>query len=208
MYFCPHCGNKVAIRPEWMGKTLQCPTCRNNFIWDGNILSKAGYTSSQGSFSDVKPAGFFTALSKYAVFSGRASRREYWLYIIMQSCVMLAAIMVGVAGGIAGNDSLKMAGSAIYFLLIFFFLIPGMAVAVRRCHDTGHSGWWFLINLVPCVGCFIFLFTVCRESEPDNQYGPNPNGNNPEEIWPVVVGLILPFVLYFAPVLLSLAACI
>lgn len=202
MYFCPHCGNKVAIRPEWLGKTLQCPICHNNFIWDGNILSKAGYTSSNFNSSDIKPAGFFTALSKYAVFSGRASRREYWLYVIMQNCVMLAAIMVGVI--VNADDPMQAAGGTVYLLSMLFFLIPGLAVAVRRCHDTGRSGWWFLINFLPCVGCFIFLFMMCRESEPDNQYGPNPNGNNPEEIWPVVVGLILPFVLYLAPVMLAL----
>lgn len=202
MYFCPHCGNKVAIRPEWLGKTLQCPICHNNFIWDGNILSKAGYTSSNFNSSDIKPAGFFTALSKYAVFSGRASRREYWLYVIMQNCVMLAAIMVGVI--VNADDPMQAAGGTVYLLSMLFFLIPGLAVAVRRCHDTGRSGWWFLINFLPCVGCFIFLFMMCRESDPDNQYGPNPNGNNPEEIWPVVVGLILPFVLYLAPVMLAL----
>jgi uncharacterized membrane protein YhaH (DUF805 family) len=202
MYFCPHCGNKVAIRPEWLGKTLQCPICHNNFICDGNILSKAGYTSSNFNSSDIKPAGFFTALSKYAVFSGRASRREYWLYVIMQNCVMLAAIMVGVI--VNADDPMQAAGGTVYLLSMLFFLIPGLAVAVRRCHDTGRSGWWFLINFLPCVGCFIFLFMMCRESEPDNQYGPNPNGNNPEEIWPVVVGLILPFVLYLAPVMLAL----
>ena len=204
MYFCPHCGNKVAIRPEWLGKTLQCPICHNNFIWDGNILSKAGYTSSNFNSSDIKPAGFFTALSKYAVFSGRASRREYWLYVIMQNCVMLAAIMVGMVVNTNADNSVQAAGGTVYLLSMLFFLIPGIAVAVRRCHDTGHSGWWFLINFLPCVGCFIFLFMMCRESGPDNQYGPNPNGNNPEEIWPVVVGLLLSFALPLAPALLEL----
>jgi uncharacterized membrane protein YhaH (DUF805 family) len=115
---------------------------------------------------------------------------------------MLAAIMVGVI--VNADDPLQAAGGTVYLLSMLFFLIPGLAVAVRRCHDTGRSGWWFLINFLPCVGCFIFLFMMCRESEPDNQYGPNPNGNNPEEIWPVVVGLILPFVLYLAPVMLAL----
>ncbi len=204
MYFCPHCGNKVAIRPEWLGKTLQCPICHNNFIWDGNILSKAGYTSSNFNSSDIKPAGFFTALSKYAVFSGRASRREYWLHTIMQTCAMLAAIMVGMVVNVNADDPMQAAGGVGYLLLTLFFLIPNLAVAVRRCHDTGRSGWWFLINFLPCVGCFIFLFMMCRESDPDNQYGPNPNGNNPEEIWPVVVGLLLSFALPIASALLEL----
>ena len=197
MYFCPHCGNKISIRQEWLGRTLQCPICGNNFIWDGSILSKTVFSSSSVNNSDIKRAGFFTALGKYAVFSGRASRREYWLYVIMQSCVMLAAAFVSGIGKIIGETSLSMIGGTVDLPLMLFFLSPGMAVAVRRCHDTGRSGWWFLTNLIPCIGCFIFLFIVCKESEPDNQYGPNPNGPYPDEIWPVVVGIILPIPLYF-----------
>ena len=115
---------------------------------------------------------------------------------------MLAALMVGVI--VNADDPMQVAGGVGCLLLTLFFLIPNLAVAVRRCHDTGRSGWWFLINFLPCVGCFIFLFMMCRESEPDNQYGPNPNGNNPEEIWPVVVGLLLSFALPLAPALLEL----
>ena len=56
------------------------------------------------------------------------------------------------------------------------FLIPNLAVAVRRLHDTGRSGWWLLIGLIPIIGFFVLLYFFVLDSENDNQYGPYPKG--------------------------------
>lgn len=64
--------------------------------------------------------------------------------------------------------------TGIYLLAL---LIPGIAVSVRRLHDIGRSGWWFLINLIPIVGALIYLFFTVKDSKPgDNAYGANPKG--------------------------------
>ncbi|MGW0836926.1 DUF805 domain-containing protein [Streptomyces prunicolor] len=108
---------------------------------------------------------FIEVLKKYAVFSGRARRKEYWMF------GLFAAIIAIVLGGI---------GFAIKFpLLVGLFylaiLLPGLGVSIRRLHDTGRSGWWLLIGLVPLIGGITLLVFTCLDSEPGaNAYGPNP----------------------------------
>ena len=97
-----------------------------------------------------------TVFSKYATFDGRARRSEYWwwtLMMIIASFIPLVNIVVGLGG-----------------------LIPSIAVAVRRLHDTGRSGWWLLLVLVPLVNLVLLYFYI-QDSEPGtNEYGPNPKG--------------------------------
>lgn len=114
-------------------------------------------------------------LSKYAEFNGRSRRSEYWyfaltnmlivfgLYIVMGLGIgMESSILMGLGGGLVG----------IYALAT---LIPSIAVLVRRLHDTGRSGWWYFIALVPVVGVFILLYFLAMDSAPGaNEYGPNP----------------------------------
>ena len=104
-----------------------------------------------------------TCFSKYADFSGRARRREYWyftLFNMIVSCVL--AILLG------EDSSLDAAYSLVT-------LIPGLAVSWRRMHDIGKSGLWNLIAFVPVVGWIFMLIWNCRDSQPGyNDYGPNP----------------------------------
>ena len=111
---------------------------------------------------------------KYACFSGRARRQEYWLFFLFN---FIAAFVVGFIGGflasVTGVDAFAFLG-AIYNLAV---LIPSFAVFCRRMHDTGRSGWWWLIGLIPFVGWIVLLVFCCLDSQPgDNQYGPNPKG--------------------------------
>ncbi|MFK7735923.1 MAG: DUF805 domain-containing protein [Pirellulaceae bacterium] len=104
----------------------------------------------------------------YANFQGRASRREYWMFFLCNIAVaVLLMIMDGVllmTVGIAGLNLL-------YTLAV---IIPGVAVTIRRLHDTGRSGWWILIGLVPLVG-LLLLYFMCVDSDPGaNEYGENP----------------------------------
>ncbi|MFI1735700.1 DUF805 domain-containing protein [Streptomyces acidicola] len=109
---------------------------------------------------------FVEVLKKYAVFSGRARRKEYWMFALFASIiyVVLAAI------GFTVLDSLVPA-------LVFYVavLLPALGVTVRRLHDTGRTGWWILIGVVPLVGEIVMLVFLCGDSEAgENQYGPNP----------------------------------
>ena len=111
---------------------------------------------------------------KYACFSGRARRQEYWLFFLFN---LIASIIINVIGGVlagaTGVEAFAYLG-AIYSLA---FLIPGFAVFCRRMHDTGRSGWWWLIGLIPFVGVIVLLVFCCLDSQPgENQYGPNPKG--------------------------------
>ena len=152
-------------------------------------LPQYGYSPYGG---NEPPANMFTALKKYAQFSGRASRREYWLFAIFNNILcIIAAVVAGLAIADDNEDLLALVGVC-YIFGALFLVIPNISVAVRRCHDVGKSGWWILTVLIPCVGWIFYLMAVCAPSQlNDNQYGPNPNGSNPDEAWPVVVGIAL-----------------
>ena len=111
---------------------------------------------------------------KYACFSGRARRQEYWLFVLFN---FIAAFVVGFIGGIlagaTGVAAFAFPGT-IYNLAV---LIPGFAVLFRRLHDRGRSGWWWLIAFIPLIGWIVLIVFCCLDSQPgDNQYGPNPKG--------------------------------
>jgi uncharacterized membrane protein YhaH (DUF805 family) len=107
-------------------------------------------------------------LSKYATFSGRALRSEYWwwtLFVILLQIgtSVIDAIIFGV-----DENSIQL----VTVLVSLALFIPGLAVSVRRLHDTGHSGWWLLIILVPIIGIIVLLVWMIRKGdEGTNQYG-------------------------------------
>lgn len=119
---------------------------------------------------------FITAITKkYADFNGRATRAEFWFFQLFNFLVALALIaLIGIlfifkisflAGFLIG----------IYILLALFFIIPSLAVAVRRLHDVGQSGWMILIDLIPFFGAIILLIFYLLDSEDKtNEWGPNP----------------------------------
>ncbi|MCD1260777.1 DUF805 domain-containing protein [Paenibacillus athensensis] len=100
----------------------------------------------------------------YVGFQGRAQRKEYWMFVLFN---IIASIILGIIDGVIGIQLL----SGLYSLAV---LLPSLAVAARRLHDTGRSGWWQLLALIPLVGAIILIVFLCQDSEPDNQYGPNP----------------------------------
>jgi uncharacterized membrane protein YhaH (DUF805 family) len=111
---------------------------------------------------------FLAALKKYAVFSGRARRKEYWLFFLF------AYIVYAVVGGIAAATHAS-ALFALFGIIYLAFLLPAWGVAVRRLHDTGRSGWWLLFGIVPLAGPITLLVFFCSDSQAGaNQYGPNP----------------------------------
>ncbi len=124
---------------------------------------------------------FFTCLRKYADFSGRARRREYWWFnLIVGIIAIVFYILVFLTLVPATNTDQGQSGLALVLYVVFglFFLamiIPSWSVSVRRLHDVGKSGWWIFINLVPFIGEIWYLVLMFTDSQPgDNQYGPNP----------------------------------
>ena len=102
------------------------------------------------------------AMKKYAVFSGRASRKEYWMFVLMQILIGLVLLILATAG-------LGEAGISIFVLYILGTQIPGLSVAVRRLHDIGVSGWWMVvISFIPLA----YLGLIRRGDESENKYGP------------------------------------
>ena len=111
---------------------------------------------------------------KYACFSGRARRQEYWLFVLFN---FIAAFVVGFVGGILAGATGVAAFAFLGTIYNLAVLIPGLAVLARRLHDTGRSGWWFLIAIIPLIGWIVLIVFCCLDSQPgDNQYGPNPKG--------------------------------
>ncbi|KAA8995177.1 DUF805 domain-containing protein [Affinibrenneria salicis] len=109
---------------------------------------------------------YLNVLKNYVGFSGRARRKEYWMFYLFNIIVSLVVAIIDTALGL--NAILLM----IYALAI---LLPGLAVTVRRLHDIGKSGWWILISMVPFVGGLVLVAFTCMDSQPaENQFGPNP----------------------------------
>jgi len=111
---------------------------------------------------------FVAVLKKYAVFSGRARRKEYWMFTLIY---ILIAVVVGLLDGMLGSAGIL--GGVLGLAL----LVPSIAVTVRRLHDTDRSGWWVLIAFVPFVGWLVLLvFMVLAGTPGSNQYGEDPLG--------------------------------
>ena len=115
---------------------------------------------------------YLKVLKQYAVFSGRAQRKEYWMFVLFNILISIAlAVVDGMTGTLDEQTGYGLL-SGIYSLAV---LIPSIAVAVRRLHDTGRSAWWLLIVLLPLVGAIVLLVFMVLDSEPgSNDYGANP----------------------------------
>lgn len=107
-------------------------------------------------------------MKKYAVFEGRASRREFWMFTLVN---VVVAFLIGFVSGLLGLP--KIIGT-LYMLAI---LLPSLAVTVRRLHDMDKSGWWVLLALIPFVGSIVLLIMCIFEGTQGlNRFGPNVAG--------------------------------
>jgi len=114
---------------------------------------------------------YLQVLKKYAVFKERARRKEYWMFVLFNIIISLILRLVEDLTGIYPKEGIGVL-EGLYGLLV---LIPGIAVSVRRLHDTGRSGWWLLIGIVPIIGVIVLFVFMVQDSQPgENQYGPNP----------------------------------
>lgn len=102
---------------------------------------------------------FIGALKKYADFTGRAHRQEYWMFVLIYMIinVVLAVLGLGIISALVGLG----------------LLLPSISIATRRLHDTGRSGWWQLIILIPIIGFIVLIVFLAQESHDTNDYGVN-----------------------------------
>ena len=111
---------------------------------------------------------YLEVVKKYAVFSGRAHRQEYWMFVLIN---LIIGFGLGFIEGLVGLPGVL---STLYGLAI---LLPSLGVSIRRLHDTGRTGWWVLISFVPILGLIVLIVFMVKDSQPgDNMYGPNPRG--------------------------------
>jgi uncharacterized membrane protein YhaH (DUF805 family) len=120
----------------------------------------------------------------YSNFKGRARRSEYWYFALANGLISILLIVLGaIIGGIFGD---AVTGGIIGYVLFGLYalatLLPGLGVVVRRLHDVGKSGWFYLVAFIPIVGAIWILILFCTEGNPGpNQYGPDPK-NEIEDI--------------------------
>ena len=119
------------------------------------------------------------AFKKYAKFNGRASRGEYWWWVLFTGIIFFVLYIAGIAIGFATiRPNGQMGPAAIpFFVLVALFglavIVPSIAVAVRRLHDAGYSGWFYLLSLIPTVGGIILLVLCVMQTSPQApKYGP------------------------------------
>ena len=115
---------------------------------------------------------YIKVLKAYAVFSGRARRKEYWMFVLFNIIFAIVAIILD---NILGTAMEGVGYGMIYVLYMLAVLIPSLAVAVRRLHDTGRSGWMILIALIPIVGgIWLLVLLVLEGNAGENKFGPSP----------------------------------
>lgn len=118
-----------------------------------------------------------TCFAKYSTFSGRARRKEFWYWYLFVCLTTIVAFLLSCllalifAASDMGGAEIFVILNGIWSLIIF---LPNLAVTVRRLHDAGHSGWYYLISMIPLIGVILLLVALCTDSVEGNKYGPNP----------------------------------
>ncbi len=112
---------------------------------------------------------FIGALKKYADFTGRARRKEYWMFYLIY---MILIVVISILDAVIGAGFL----SAIFTLGM---LVPSISIAARRLHDIGRSGWWQLIAFIPLIGLIILIVFLAQDGHDANEYGEYPKSGAP-----------------------------
>ncbi len=114
---------------------------------------------------------YIKVLKSFTDFQGRARRKEYWMFVLFN---IIISIILASIDMLLGFD-MESGYGVLTGLYSLFIIIPSLAVAVRRLHDTGRSGWWLLIGLIPAIGAIVLLiFFVLDSQEGSNKWGQNP----------------------------------
>ncbi len=121
---------------------------------------------------------YIQAIKNYANFSGRARRKEYWMFFLFNTIFAIAAMILDKILGLSFT-SIGLPYGYIYLAYFLFTLIPSLAVLVRRLHDVGKSGWFFLIGIIPLVNIWLLVVLCTAGDMGTNEYGMNPKQDTP-----------------------------
>ena len=114
---------------------------------------------------------FIETMKKTFNFSDRSRRKEYWMFMLIATLLMLAFTLVDAFAGLELAEDVGILSTLFSLILI----IPSLSVTFRRLHDTGKSGWWILISLIPIIGWIVLLVFTVQDSENGvNRFGSNP----------------------------------
>lgn len=127
-------------------------------------------------------------IKRYADFQGRSRRKEYWMFVLFQLLLMVPVVLIlSLLGGLDADGESTLGGILlIIFGLIYLgvFLIPGLAVQVRRFHDQDKSGWFILLGFIPYIGSIVVLVFMCLEGTGgSNRFGPDPKDPYSEDVF-------------------------
>lgn len=147
--FCKNCGRQL---PDG---TAYCPQCgapqnqaKQGYVYTGEPKPSVGIVEATKLY-----------FTRFTDFKGRSRRSEYWW----------ASLAIGIIGSIVG----AILGD-LSWIWTLVTMIPGLALCIRRLHDIGKSGWWYLFIFLPLVGQILLIIWFCKDSTEDNQWGPNP----------------------------------
>lgn len=123
---------------------------------------------------------YLKVIKNYATFSGRARRKEFWMFVLFNLIFSWGLTFIDMGVGFYDEETGLSILNNIYSL---FVLIPGLAVSVRRLHDINKSGWWILIAIVPLVGAIWLIVLYASEGDSgENEYGKDPKGSEELEL--------------------------
>lgn len=112
----------------------------------------------------------------YANFEGRARRKEYWMFMLFY---IIAILVLSFVDGLLGMYSVETGFGLLSGIFTLVSLVPSIAIAARRLHDTNRSGWWQLIVIIPLIGAIVlFVFYVLDSNPGENRFGANPKSFN------------------------------
>ena len=121
-----------------------------------------------------------TIKNRYAKFDGRATRSEYWYFILFYFIISFVAVLldtVVINPMLGATPEQAQKGGFLQIILALALLIPSIALGVRRLHDIGKSGWWILVGLIPIIGFIVLIYFYVQDSQAgSNIYGSNPKG--------------------------------
>jgi uncharacterized membrane protein YhaH (DUF805 family) len=115
----------------------------------------------------------------YANFEGRARRAEYWYFYLCAMLLFIPPYLLFIVGAFQESMPLMIVSGVVLAIIGFSLLLPTLAVFVRRMHDTGKSGWYFMLNFIPFVSLVAFIFTLLESDKFTNKYGKDPK--NPDQ---------------------------
>ena len=117
----------------------------------------------------------------YANFKGRARRKEYWMFVLVNSIILIACMVLdNILGTVFMMDAgplgeISLGYGWLYFICTLVHFTPALGLVVRRLHDVGKSGWFYFIFLIPIIGVIWLLVLYCTEGQKqDNKWGPDP----------------------------------